>query len=486
MPQKSLVTSEQSLKVVSLPTHGESYTVVSHGFIIDETRRQLEAHGFEISSEFYNSNINGEVAQGVYHLSHATDPELGLMFAWANSYDKTMRFRCAIGGYVFVCSNGIIAGDMSNYGRKHVGEAKDEVKSHIIQQVASAQNYYDDLVKAKEQMKKVTVSESDLALLMGRLYFTDDILTSSQLIVVKNQFKAPAHDYGTDSDSLWTVYNHITFALKQSHPKTWMEDQKNLHKVVSDLFLKSETEDLVDPNQLSLLDQVEEVIESTEEVTETVNVEDVADLATPEEVELVEEVTETAEAEDTTLNSFSLDAYLGEEEQESVIDELVPEKEEVEEEVEEEVIPEVKTDDTGLIILDEDEVTLTNTNEDEPELQERSEEGINIIEDQELQTAEEEQESAVLESTSEHNTSPCPTAMDLEGNKNVSEGCDESVFSEIEITNDPININVMEDDHQLTSSTEENTKGSSEFDDFLSDVESNDQNSSEEESPFEF
>jgi len=463
MPQKSLITSEQSLKVVSLPQHGETYTVVSHGFIIDETRRQLEDHGFEVKTEMYNSNINGEVAQGVYHLSHATDPELGLMFAWANSYDKTMRFRCAIGGYVFVCSNGMIAGDMSNYGRKHVGEAKDEVKAHIAQQVTGAQNYYDELVKAKEKMKNITVSDSDLALLMGRLYFTDSTLTSSQLIVVKNQFKTPAHNYGTDEDSLWTVYNHITFALKQSHPKTWMEDQKDLHKVVKELFLsKLDTED-TDPNQLSLLDQVNETVET----------EDVVDMASPETEEIIEEVEEAEEAnvEDTTLNeniSFSLDDYLGETNQEDIVDEISNvEVEEVE--------PEVKTDETGLFIIDEKfeedpEEDVTSDNGSDWDIDKAKEEepkhsipgtegGHQFIPDNK---ADEESDMIKTEEIIEERETEEETTEILYGVDN----------GDIEITNAPINILAKEE------STEEDV-----FEDFKS---SNNQSSSEEESPFEF
>jgi hypothetical protein len=475
MPQKSLITSEQSLKVVSLPQHGETYTVVSHGFIIDETRRQLEEHGFEIKTEMYNSNINGEVAQGVYHLSHATDPELGLMFAWANSYDKTMRFRCAIGGYVFVCSNGMIAGDMSNYGRKHVGEAKDEVKAHIAQQVTGAQNYYDELVKAKEKMKSITVSDSDIALLMGKLYFTDSTITSSQLIVVKNQFKTPAHNYGTNEDSLWTVYNHITFALKQSHPKTWMEDQKALHKTVKELFLsKLNTED-TDPNQLSLLDQVNETVET----------EDVVDMASPETEEIIEEVEEAEEAnvEDTTLNenvSFSLDDYLGETDQEDVVDELLS----VEEEVVEEVVEEVKTDETGLFIVEEDsEEDVTSDNGSDWDIDKAKE--VEFPQTIDLD-AEEDNDWDKLEEAGVIKETPVVEAKDTEPfplEEATEEETTEMLYGvdngDIEITNAPINILATEE------STEENP-----FEDFVSSIKSedssNNQSSSEEESPFEF
>jgi hypothetical protein len=83
----------------------------------------------------------------------------------------------------------------------------------------------------------------------------------------------PSHVYA-DSNSLWAFYNYVTIALQHSHPKTWMEDQRVLHYFISSIIGSSapvvptpvvvESEP-VNPNQLSLLDQIAEV--EAEEVT---------------------------------------------------------------------------------------------------------------------------------------------------------------------------------------------------------------------------
>ena len=252
MPINVITTDAQGLASVPLPTHGSTYTPVGHKLIIDEVIAELSANNFTLNNTEYRKNVNGEIAQGVYYLNYGNDSDMGLMFAWANSYDKTMRFRCAIGAYVFVCGNGLIAGDMSNYGRIHKGDAVKEVKDHIKSQIGNANVYFKELIQDKEEMKNVTITDEQTAELMGLLYFKESIISSSQLIVIKEQCKKPEHSYNAPLDSLWTVYNHITFALKKSHPKSWMEQQKNLHRIIKKKYMKVAT--LVDPNQLSILD----------------------------------------------------------------------------------------------------------------------------------------------------------------------------------------------------------------------------------------
>ena len=80
----------------------------------------------------------------------------------------------------------------------------------------------------------------------------------------------PSFKYG-NPDSLWAFYNHVTLALQQSHPKTWMEDQRVLHWFISDAFKFDKAEEVepeVDPNQVDLEDMIAEV-EAEEETTVT-------------------------------------------------------------------------------------------------------------------------------------------------------------------------------------------------------------------------
>jgi len=272
MPKTIGNITEMELKQVPLPTgHSKQYATVSHGYIIDVVKQELENKGYEINTEHYRCTHNGAVAQGIYYINHGNDPELGLMFAWCNSYDKSTRFKCAVGAHVFVCGNGMMIGDMANYHKKHYGDSskvKALVKQHIETQIGSASNYYSMIQKDKEAMKLICFTEKEIAELMGCIFFTEDIISLNQLSISKKQYEKPSYDYNAPLNSLWSVYNHITFALKTSHPKNWMDQQADLHSFVVKNYLPQPA--VIDPNQMNITDVIEDVPDDqliTSEVT---------------------------------------------------------------------------------------------------------------------------------------------------------------------------------------------------------------------------
>ena len=271
--------TREYLGTVPLPNHADTYTVISHEFVISNTLEQLALHGFTVADEKYRANSDGSIAQGIYYLNYTKDPEVGMMFAWSNSYNKLMRFKCGIGGYVFICMNGVVSGDMGSYSRRHSGTADSDTIKTIIDQISNADAYFDQILSDKDTMKAITLTERKQAELLGILYAEYEILTTEQMSTVKQQIDRPGYDYNCEVNSLWAFYNHVTYALKKSHPKDWMEDQRKLHLFISmefDLLNYSEpdtTEDIdlefVDllelnygepENQLNILTEIEKVV----------------------------------------------------------------------------------------------------------------------------------------------------------------------------------------------------------------------------------
>jgi hypothetical protein len=259
MPIKTEFTTEQRIRQAALPAHGKSYAVIPHGYVIDETKRELAAAGFTISNELYKTNLNGEVAQGVYHLNYGNDQDMGLMFAWSNSYNKMMRFKCAVGAQVFVCMNGMVSGDIGNYARKHTGTALSDATQTIQYQISKAKEHYDNLVADKETFKQIILTKKEQASIIGQLYADQEILTLSQVGIVKHELDSPSHAYNAPIDSAWSLYNHITLALKDSHPMRYLSDHQKVHT----FFLSNLSSQTALPAVEE--DIVEEVIEEQEE-----------------------------------------------------------------------------------------------------------------------------------------------------------------------------------------------------------------------------
>jgi len=274
MPKKIQNTTKAHIISVPLPNHGATYTVISHQFVIDYAYQALANAGFGIVDEEYRCTADGQIAQGVYKLQFNSDPELSMMFAWTNSYNKQVKFKCVVGAYINDTGSVMISGDMGSWVRKHMGTADTETKATIDDYVTNAYMYYNQLVADKTSMKGVMLNTRKQAQLLGVLFAEYGILTTEQASFIRDQMKRPAFTFESN-DSLWAFYNYVTLALQQSHPRTWMEDQRILHHFISSIYnfhqcsapaqieepinsVNEVIETEVDPNQINLLDAIAE------------------------------------------------------------------------------------------------------------------------------------------------------------------------------------------------------------------------------------
>jgi hypothetical protein len=236
MPKRiGYLTKEEAINA-PLPQHASTYTVIPHGFVVSETEAQLKAAGLEIEREIFRSNDNNQVVSCTLHLKSGDDPDMKMMFAWANSYDKSMRFKCAVGSYLPASNSIIVSGSLGNWGRKHTGTADSETQERIADQISSARRYYDNLVKDKESMKGIILTKTQKAQLAGELFMEHGLLTGEQLGIIKEQVRKPSFIYSGDKDSLWVYYCNIIFSLQRSHPRSWLDQQRIIHWFLTDRY----------------------------------------------------------------------------------------------------------------------------------------------------------------------------------------------------------------------------------------------------------
>jgi hypothetical protein len=272
MPKKIKDCTGDYLTGIPLPVHADTYTVISHENVMDYSKTALINAGFTIEREEYRATADGQIAQGVFRLHYGTDQELSMMFAWTNSYNKQVRFKCGVGAYINTNGTVMVCGDMGNWARKHTGTADTETIATITDQVTNAHMYYNQLVSDKNIMQAISMTKRKQAQLLGILFAEYQILTTEQASIIRQQMDKPSYVFA-DNNSLWAFYNYVTLALQQSHPKTWMEDQRILHYFINsvnnfpvcsqpaqvpveEVIVTEDIEDAIDPNQISLLDQI--------------------------------------------------------------------------------------------------------------------------------------------------------------------------------------------------------------------------------------
>jgi hypothetical protein len=228
MKRPEYKTTLQDLVAVKLPAQTNRYKPVSHAQLIDTTLNSIENSGFKLDRQSYTWAGDGQVANGKYTISNIADSEMQIQIAWQNSYNKQVSLKFAIGIHVFICSNGMVNGDMGTFKRKHVGDIQEFTPQSITEYIKSAGDSFREMQIQRELMKQVELTKRQQGELIGRMIVEEGFISSSELNIIRKELQHPTHNYGAES-SLWELYQHTTFSLKETHPVNWMTDHMSAH-----------------------------------------------------------------------------------------------------------------------------------------------------------------------------------------------------------------------------------------------------------------
>lgn len=226
--------NKQDLYLVPVPSATDSYAPVSHRNVIDAVYEQLDRHNLSVKKETFNTARWGQQLIGYMDIQYDDNEELGLRLAFRNSYDKSMSVAFVAGAQTWICSNGMISGELQ-FLRKHTGGVVQEMNSRITDSINELEAHFQRMLKHSYKMKERELYLSEAAELAGRLFITEDIIIPTQLNEVKRQLLNPSYkDF--EEENLWSFYNHVTHSLKKSHPTTYIQQHKNFHKYIVNEF----------------------------------------------------------------------------------------------------------------------------------------------------------------------------------------------------------------------------------------------------------
>jgi hypothetical protein len=227
----------------ALPEKTPSYTPISHASVINRVRSEITNAGYVITGEDYRCSNDGQVALGTFKMNYKADPDIELSANFMNSYNKQFAFRFNLGGMVKVCMNGMMLNNnkFGSYRRVHTGAADLLAAGKISEFINDSGEYWDSLVQHKDMLKDMIIDE-DAMLILGKLFFEEKILTTFQMNTIRKEWAKPSFDYKVHPNSAWAIYNHVTVALKDSHPSTWIDDQLACHKIFAQVLNLPETD----------------------------------------------------------------------------------------------------------------------------------------------------------------------------------------------------------------------------------------------------
>ena len=212
-----------------VPQQTKTYKPVSHRELMDLTLESIYQSGFTLESQNYSTARGGNIATARYAISNVADNEMKLQIAWQNSYDRSASLKFAMGVKIMVCSNGMVSGDMGSFRKIHKGDIQTFTPTAITEYIKQGGDAFKSIQDDREIMKTIGVSEQGQAELLGRLFIQENLINTKQLNIAKRELSTPTHDYG-HPNSLWELYNHVTFAMKETHPTDWMRVHLKTHE----------------------------------------------------------------------------------------------------------------------------------------------------------------------------------------------------------------------------------------------------------------
>lgn len=224
----------EQLFEVPLPKSTSTYKPISHKDIYEKTMTVLDKSKIIVSKETMHSNPAGTQLIAYMDIEYPGIKEMGMRLAYRNSYDKTMSVGYVAGANVWVCGNGMMSGELQ-FKRKHTGSVADDLDATIVKTIEQLEENFLKLVRHSERMKEIELSKRATSELIGRFYIEKDLVTSTQLNIIKGQLKNPEYDAFEDP-TLWSLYNHATFAFKEAAPINYLKQHAKLHNFIESEF----------------------------------------------------------------------------------------------------------------------------------------------------------------------------------------------------------------------------------------------------------
>jgi hypothetical protein len=227
------------IRAIALPAQTDTYTVISHGYIIDKVREELTKNNFEIEKEDYSYSYGGQVVLCKVHIKSTKDPDMGMLFTWWNSYNKMVKFGCAVGGFIYDNNTSLIGSEGMSWIRKHTGTADSEATNIIGQLIGQANVFFDKIIAEKEKMKAMPLDVDMFGCIMGALYFELDLISPNQASAVKQEYKKPTNEY-KDKDTLWGLYKLLMFGIDDMDLRKWANNQQKIHYTIMTTYASVE------------------------------------------------------------------------------------------------------------------------------------------------------------------------------------------------------------------------------------------------------
>ena len=228
MPKKVGYKTLNDLISAPIPHATKSYTPLSHEDAVDTIKQMLDDYGYEIEESIYRANENATQAYGYFVFRASADPEIKGLYAFQNSYDKTMRFTGAVG--VKIDDEAVVISNSTPHMRKHTGAAVTDIKEGVESQISNASIDVSTMITRKNDFSQYAISKIEYGRLVGELLIEDILMPDQATAAARAWPKNPGRNaIKINEITLWEAYKFISKSVQLTTPMNWMKNLTRLY-----------------------------------------------------------------------------------------------------------------------------------------------------------------------------------------------------------------------------------------------------------------
>ena len=211
---KNLVSREE-LANVRTPEGTDSFTPISHSFLVEETLSALDRAGYSVTEE---KHALGRFGQRYFGGFQITGPDINsdsrkLVLGLRNAHDKSFAASMCIGNRMIVCENLCFSSDVK-LARRHTVNIIRDIPRVLSEGIGRLLSHWTDMETRIERYQNTEIG-FDRACELSVQLAEAKALPARDVFAVTQEFKAPRHpEFNTPT--LWNLYNSVTENLKGS------------------------------------------------------------------------------------------------------------------------------------------------------------------------------------------------------------------------------------------------------------------------------
>lgn len=209
---KNIVSSEE-LSTVLTPEPTESFTPISHSYLVEQTREAITRAGYSVKEEKHALARFGQRYFGGFAIvgPDLQSGERQLVVGLRNAHDKTFAASMCIGNRMMVCENLCFSSDIK-LQRRHTTNILRDIPRVLSEGVSRVSAHWVDMESRMLRYQQSEVTPEQVAGLAVRLAEAK-ALPGRDVFPVVQEWKTPRHpEFATPT--LWSLYNAVTEHLK--------------------------------------------------------------------------------------------------------------------------------------------------------------------------------------------------------------------------------------------------------------------------------